>query len=73
MASHRAREPHDLGGPLAFHHERDQEPGQLRVRHLSRHDVLHECGRLVGRQILAAQERVDNRSKSHRVSPAVHR
>jgi hypothetical protein len=57
VGEHRADEAVDLRGRLTLRPEPDDEAGQLRGSCLAEKDLLHRPGRVVRRQLLAAQQR----------------
>ena len=65
LRPHRPRKPDELRGPLAFHRQADQQPGNLRRRRLAAHDHGHRRGGLVGREVFAASELLDQRTEHH--------
>ena len=63
--AHRPREADDLGGPLPFHAERDEKPGDLRRLRAPFHDLAHRGSGLVDAEVLPAVKLFEQRSKHH--------
>ena len=63
VRAHRAREADDLRGPLAFHREADEEPGDVRGGGAAFHHLGHRRGGLVARQVFVPCQLVDQRWK----------
>ena len=63
MRAHGAGKPLDFVGPLAFHRQADQKPGDLGLRGAPGHDFVHGSRGFRGREILAPGQLVDQRGK----------
>ena len=63
--AHGAGQADDFGRPLAFHRQRDQEPGDLRRLGAAFHDLVHGRRGLLDGEVLAALQLLDQRGEHH--------
>ena len=66
VLAHRPRETDDLLRTLTFHHQRRKKTGQRAGRGTPLHDLAHGLGGLVGREVLVANELLDELREHHR-------
>jgi hypothetical protein len=64
---HDAGQADDLGRAFPFHGQGDEQPGDLRRLRLARHDGFHRGRRLLGREVLAPLQFLEQ-SREHHIS-----
>ena len=59
VRAHRLGAPGDLVGRLALRPQRDEKAADLRGRRLAAHDLAHDLARLVPREVVPVEQRLD--------------
>ena len=73
IRAHGLREADELGRPLAFHAEADEQPGDLRLRRFALHDGGHRRGRFRGRQVFLVAKLFDEGWEHDHISRKLRR
>ena len=66
VLAHRLGEAGDLVRRLALRAQRDEEPGDLRVRRLAVHDRAHQLARVGAREMVPVEQQLDRGADDHR-------